>query len=113
MPRRPSFSSHQLPGEMKSVLEHLRTGTREQFESGWISIPPGITREFIHSLGEVPWVVHVLRSETGDGTYPTEPPAADITVVRLDASSTRGSGDRALTVKNNAASTYYFKVRAM
>jgi hypothetical protein len=45
--------------------DHLRRGTREQYESEWVLVPAGTTREFRHDLGELPWSWSVLRSDTG------------------------------------------------
>lgn len=94
--------------------DHLRQGTREQFESEWFIIPGGHSQEFQHDLGEVPWVCQVIMSDVATGTFPKDA-TADVTIVMADEDSTDGSGERKLTVTSDfsAGTDKYFKVRAM
>jgi len=61
-----------FPGQapVEPEVDHIREGTREQFESEWTLIPGGHSQEFQHGLGELPWVVSVMRSDVADGTFP-------------------------------------------
>jgi hypothetical protein len=92
-------------------MEHLRIGTRDQYESEWVRIE-GVdfvgTHEFTHGLGEIPWVVDVLQSTRSDGANPTPaiPGGTDVTVTKTATT---------ITVQNDDAATVdvYFQVRAM
>ena len=101
MPTRPT-----MPGMDDVVLEHIRMGTRDQFESGWVPIADSGSSSFTHGLEEVPWVVDVLRSGDADGKTAESVPAADMTITKNTSTVTiaNGVGD---------GTTYYFKVRAM
>lgn len=101
------------PRDLLDAFEHLREGTREQFESDWVSIvePDGedIAVTFTHRLGEIPWAVDVLQSDASDGSNPAEADlsAADMTVTK-DATE--------ITLTRSTSSTagdLYFKVRAL
>jgi len=87
------------------VLEHLRMGTRDQFESGWVQIADTGSSSFTHGLEEVPWVVDVLRSPTNDGKAAMDS-NSDVTIAKTDTT---------ITVTSNVSDgvAYYFKVRAM
>jgi hypothetical protein len=80
----------------------LRLGTREQYESQWRSIGGTASYSFTHELGEIPWVVDVLRSDHDDGTGAIVAPTVTISKT-----------DRTITITNDAGTGYYFKVRAM
>ena len=105
MPTRPT-----MPGMNDVVLEHLRMGTRDQFDSGWVQIADTVgsavgSASFTHGLEEVPWVVDVLRSPTNDGKAAMDS-NSDVTIVKTDTT---------ITVTSNVGDgvAYYFKVRAM
>ena len=100
MPTRPT-----MPGMNDMVLEHLRMGTRDQFESGWVQIADTGSSSFTHGLEEVPWVVDVLRSPTNDGKAAMDS-NSDVTIAKTDTT---------ITVTSNVGDgvAYYFKVRAM
>lgn len=98
MPNRPTF-----PGAEDPTLEHLRLGTRDQYQSEWRSIANGASHAFTHELGELPWMVDVIRSETSDGKNPVDS-NSDVTVAKTDTT---------ITVTNNFGSARYFRVRAM
>jgi len=87
------------------ALEHLRDGTREQYESPWTEIFDTESKTFIHELGEIPWTVDVLRSRTNDGKAPVDS-NADVTVVKNQTQ---------ITVTNDVgdSASAYFRVRAM
>lgn len=60
--------------DLVKALEHLRKGTREQYESDWVLFPQPlssgdttVSRTFPHGLDEVPWIVDILESEEADG----------------------------------------------
>jgi hypothetical protein len=88
------------------VLEHLRMGTRDQYESGWAMAADASSVSFTHGLDEVPWVVDVLRSSTSDGKVAESVPSADVTIAKTSTS---------ITITNDVGdgTAYYFKVRAM
>lgn len=80
-------------------LEHLRKGTREQYESPWTAIAALGSATFTHELGEIPWTVDVLKSEQADGRAPVP---ATVTVVKTET-----------TISVVATDTGYYQVRAM
>ena len=90
--------------EQSELLEHLRKGTREQYQSGWVSVAASATAALTHELGEMPWVVDVVRADADGGYNAVEVPATDITVAKTATT---------ITITNAAADTYYFQVRAM
>jgi len=87
------------------VLEHLRMGTRDQYESGWVQIADTGSAGFPHGLEEVPWLVDVLRSESSQGKGAVDS-NTDVTIAKTDTT---------ITVTSNVGDgvAYYFKVRAM
>lgn len=92
---------------LEDELQSLREGTREQFESDWTHLPPtgaeAFTVTFTHLLGEIPWTVDVIRSESEDGSLPVT--ATTFTVAKTDTT---------ITLANDSTDTaYYFKVRAL
>ena len=97
MPTRPAFE-----GVNAEALEHLRIGTRDQYESEWRQIDASRAHTFTHSLGEIPWIVDVLRSDSSDGKGAVV--AASFTVAKTDTS---------ITITNSDSALHYFKVRAM
>jgi hypothetical protein len=106
-------------------LEHIREGTREQYESEWLFFPSGARREVRHNLGEIPWVVSVVRSDDATGSVverasweTLEDPwafgqSANVRIAYADIDGTTGSGINSLTLTNNMTTSVYFKVRAM
>jgi hypothetical protein len=90
------------PASLTDVIEHLRQGTREQYESEWTLIVDTTSHTFTHNLGEVPWVVDVIGSKVDDGKNPVDR-NADVTVVK---------DDEEITITNNVTADEYFKVRA-
>jgi hypothetical protein len=107
MPYRTGFITG---GPIEEKLEHLRQGTREQYESDWTLIESLGTHVFTHDLEEIPVVVDVIRSETSDGKAPVDTNADfDNAPVKTSTSITvdvTGVG----TV--NGVSDFYYKVRA-
>lgn len=109
MPRRPYATTPVNaggtidPAGLSDVVEHLRMGTREQYESDWTLIPASGSHAFDHSLAEVPWHVDVIRSLVSDGAR-SESATAEVTVAKTDS---------AITVTNGASTAYYFRVRAL
>ena len=95
-----------MPGMDDVVLEHLRMGTRDQFESGWVSIADANSHAYTHNLEEVPWVVDVIRSRESGGASAESVPSADVTIAKTETTVTitNGVGD---------GTAYYFRVRAM
>ena len=98
------------PAEFAESIEHIRQGTRQQFESAWVRIEGAVTvasHDFLHELGEVPWIVDVLLSGTADGGNPS--PAIEGTDVTVTKDATN------ITVQNDNSTITdrYFKVRAM
>jgi hypothetical protein len=93
-------------------LEHLRKGTVEQYESGWVLIRDAIsgttdgTKDFTHDLEEIPRVVDVMRSETSDGKNAIDGNSG-VTVAKTSTTIT-------LTIPNGSplGGDFYFKVRA-
>ena len=78
--------------EHDEVIEHLRQGTREQYESDWTYIPAGLSRQFDHDLGEIPVNCNVSISVESGGPSPknavveaTTDRALTITRVRTEA----------------------------
>ncbi len=106
----------QYPGmdPVSPEWDHLRQGTREQYSSGWTLIPGGHAQEFLHNLGEVPWMVSILQSETADGNFAIEA-GSNATIVYMDEDSVVGTGDTTITVTSalSAGVDRYFLVRAM
>ena len=107
MPPRSARAGRQVESE-----EHLRLGTRHQYDSGWLAIPAGLRRQFDHNLGEIPWSVSVIRSELETGSLPREA-SGDITLVYADLDGVAGSSEQSVSVTNNLAIQNYFRVRAM
>ena len=85
------------------VLEHIRRGTRQQYESDWTSIADSDDESFTHELGEVPWLVDVLMADDSEG----------YNAVNGNASVTVAKTDTTITVTSSAGATKYFQVRAM
>jgi hypothetical protein len=102
-PRQPSV-------EYEPHIEHLRKGTREQYESAWVSVTANTdvapTSEFTHELGEVPWVVDVIRADDSDGYNAEVVPSTDVTITKTDTLVT-------LAIPTSVTVTYYYQVRAM
>ena len=103
MPTRPT-----MPGMNDVVLEHLRMGTRDQFESGWVQIADTGSSSFTHGLEEVPWLVDVLRSGDSDGKT-----AESVGVGAGGVTITKNTSTVTITNAVADGTTYYFKVRAM
>lgn len=101
MPRRPAI--HIVDPNLEQAVEHLREGTREQYESGWVRVAAGADATFTHELGEIPWMVDVLQSEQSDGRAPIDG-NANVTLTK-DSST--------ITLTNGYGADAYFYVRAM
>ncbi len=95
-------------------VENIRLGTRRQYTSPWTNIVDGETIEFAHGLGEVPWRVSVIRSESDNGRLPIEA-SANITIAYSDVDSTQGTETTHVKITNNFSDGVirYFQVRAM
>jgi hypothetical protein len=120
MPWRSGFIT-QMPLEEK--LEHLRQGTREQYESEWqlirydTTLSAGQSHAFTHELDDIPTVVDVIRSETNDGKSAGSvtidnsgsPAAGTVAVAKTNTTITITSNHGAAT---NGVTDFYFKVRA-
>jgi len=104
MPWRSGFIT-EMPLEEK--LEHLRQGTREQYESEWRLIGDMNSYSFTHELDDIPTVVDVIRSETSDGKKATDS-NSDVTVAKTATTVTITSNVGTV----NGVSDFYFKVRA-
>jgi hypothetical protein len=123
MPRRLGPPEGLVDDGFRPVYEHLRDGTREQYESGWTLVlgknttggtPESHTVQFDHNLGEIPWRVSVIRSIDSSGKFPDVPvDGTDYTLAYTDSDSKSGSGDNSLTITNDTTTDYYFKVRAL
>ena len=81
--------------------QHVLDGTRQQYESEWLSIPAGGEREFPHNLGEVPWNWSVVRSESADGTVAGMEQSETLSVTRgsatIDPANLASPGQATLT----------------
>ena len=114
MPTRVNAPDALTDDKLQPAIEHLRQGTREQYESGWTKIVAAHEVAFEHNLGEIPWTVNVIRAISADGKFPQVAPATDYTVAYTDIDGKSGSGETHCTVTNNSTDTdYWFKVRAM
>lgn len=99
--------------EVEQAIEHIRQGTVERYESAWTLVPASAAVEFRHNLGDMPWVVDVVYSDTSEGKYPRDASSL-VTVTKADKDSSAGSGDTTLTVTAaSATENYYYKVRAL
>lgn len=107
MPTRPT-----PPGAYNEAVEHIRQGTRQQYESEWVLIPAGVSHGFLHDLGEIPWSTSIIKSLTQSGLQPSEA-SDDVTISYADVDGVGGTGERYVTVTNDLSEDYYFKLRAM
>ena len=96
MPRR-STAVH-----MGRLVEDLRQGVREQFESEWVRVEPDASKAFPHGLAEVPIVWTARQSATADGQKPVSAPLS----VTLSPDETN------VTLTNGLSVGAWFKVRA-
>jgi hypothetical protein len=107
MPTRSPFPGVRAPLD---DVDHLRKGTRDQYTSRWVKILDGLSHEFLHELGEIPWTVSVNRSESDEGKQAVEATIGsglDITITKTDTT---------ITVTNNTGIedfSTYFQVRAL
>ena len=77
---------------LRDDLHSLRQGTRVRFESDWIMVPTGHTRDVQHGLDDIPELVTLQASVNSDGAIPISAPsgvtaAATSTYVRLSNTS--------------------------
>lgn len=104
MSRRPAFPFRPKDSATEEFLEHLRKGTREQFESSWEVINPGADKSYSHGLGEIPWMVDVVQAEDAGGKSAT---------IAADATATKTSDTITVTVAATATAGLFYKVRAL
>lgn len=103
-----------IGGEDAPEKEHFRQGTREQYISDWVSIPADTKAVFIHNLGEIPPVIHVVYSLGEDGANPRKAvDGTDITVTYGDVDSSIESHTTTITVQNDLSEAAYFRLFAM
>ena len=88
-------------------MDYLRNGTRDQYESGWILILTGVTKDFTHGLSEIPWVVDLLFSFSSAGSMPKHAPFTPDSPFGITRDATK------VSVLNASGENLYFQVRAM
>ena len=119
MPKRINAPDAFVDDKMQPAMDHLRQGTREQYESGWVLVrgmngTGNHTVQFDHNLGEIPPNVSVIRSIDPEGKFPNVPVSGtDYTLAYSDSDSKSSSSEASLTITNDTTTDYWFKVRAM
>ena len=92
-----------FPDSTSPDIEHLRQGTRRQWESDWTELADSASVTFTHDLGEIPWTVDVIRAIDSGGASPLD----------ANASVSIAKTDTTITVTSALGSSAYFKARAL